>query len=223
MRKNLILFSIVCIIAFCAASAVDAGEKKFLILGIDGMDYTILSEMLDKGEMPNFQELRSRGDFKPLQTSMPPQSPVAWSNFITGMDPGGHGIFDFIHRTPENYLPYLSTTRTESPSSVLSIGKYRIPLKSEEIKLLRKGKAFWKILEKHGVPATIVSIPSNFPPIKNAGRSLSGMGTPDILGSYGSFTYVTSDIKEKDKDVTGGVIHYVHAENNRVQIFTAIK
>ncbi|KPK36123.1 MAG: hypothetical protein AMK70_03475 [Nitrospira bacterium SG8_35_1] len=202
-----------------AFSGVHAGDKKFLILGIDGMDYTILSELLKKGEMPNFEKLKATGDFKPLQTSMPPQSPVAWSNFITGMDPGGHGIFDFIHRTPENYLPYLSTTRTESPSNVISLGKYRIPLKSEEIRLLRKGKAFWEILEEHGVPATIISIPSNFPPIKNAGRSLSGMGTPDILGSYGSFTYVTSDLEEKDMDVTGGVIHYVQVENSLVRSF----
>jgi len=219
MKKFIVLLGLVSIITFHAGSRVDAGEKKFLILGIDGMDYSILSDMLKKGEMPNFQKLRSTGDFKPLQTSMPPQSPVAWSNFITGMDPGGHGIFDFIHRTPENYLPYLSTTRTESPSHVLSLGKYRIPLQSEKIKLLRNGKSFWKILDEHGISTTVISIPSNFPPVKDAGRSLSGMGTPDILGSYGSFTYLTSDSDEKDKEITGGVIHYVQVENDRVRSF----
>jgi predicted AlkP superfamily phosphohydrolase/phosphomutase len=175
--------------------------------------------MLERGEMPNFDKLRKAGDFKPLMTSMPPQSPVAWSNFITGMDPGGHGIFDFIHRTPEDFVPYLSTSKTEPPSKILSLGKYRIPLKSEEIKLLRKGKAFWEILEDHGIPSTIISIPSNFPPIENAGRSLSGMGTPDVLGTYGTFTYVTSDEQKKEKEVTGGVINYIKIEDNTIESY----
>ena len=174
MRINFITLTIVLVIIFFCFSGAGAGEKKILIIAIDGMDYSVLSEMLEKGDMPNFDKLRKKGGFRPLMTSMPPQSPVAWSNFITGMDPGGHGIFDFIHRTPEDFVPYLSTSQTGPPSKVISLGKYRIPLKSEEIKLLRKGKAFWEVLEEHGIPSTIISIPSNFPPIKNAGRSLSG-------------------------------------------------
>ncbi|MBI4681743.1 MAG: alkaline phosphatase family protein [Nitrospirae bacterium] len=218
--KNILFTSglifVLLIISFTGAVAAD---KKFIILGIDGMDYTVLSEMMERGEMPNFVKFRESGDFKPLLSSVPPQSPVAWSNFITGMDPGGHGIFDFIHRTPEDLLPYLSTSKTEAPSKVFSIGKYRIPLKSEEIKLLRKGKPFWDILEEHGIPTTIISIPANFPSIKSAGRSLSGMGTPDILGSYGSFTYLTSDPNDKGKKVTGGVIHPVEVRDNQVKSF----
>ena len=56
--------------------------------------------------MPNFARLAARGSFAPLGTTIPPQSPVAWSTFITGLDPGGHGIFDFIHRDPETLTPY---------------------------------------------------------------------------------------------------------------------
>jgi predicted AlkP superfamily phosphohydrolase/phosphomutase len=223
MRKNTTRiiasgFILLTFLTFCAA-AVYASDKKFIIIGIDGMDYTLLNRMLEMGEMPNFATLREEGDFKPLATSIPPQSPVAWSNVITGMDPGGHGIFDFIHRSPEEFLPYLSTTRTTPPSDILSIGKYRIPLKSEQIELLRKGRPFWEILEEHGVPATIVSIPSNFPPVKNAGRSLSGMGTPDLLGSYGSFTFLTSDPEDKDKEVTGGVIHFIDTNDGYAESF----
>ncbi len=210
------LIFILITISFTGAVAAD---KKFIILGIDGMDYTLLKEMIERGEMPNFEKFRKNGDFKPLLSSIPPQSPVAWSNFITGMDPGGHGIFDFIHRTPRDLLPYLSTSKTEAPSKVLSLGKYRIPLKSEEIKLLRKGKPFWDILEEHGIPTTIVAIPANFPPAEGDGRSLSGMGTPDILGSYGSFTYLTSDPGDKDKKVTGGVIHPVEVRAGQIESF----
>ena len=218
--KNLFFISTLIVILIVSSVVyADAGDKKYIIIGIDGMDYSLLSEMMEKGEMPNFDKLRRKGGFKPLLSSVPPQSPVAWSNFITGMDPGGHGIFDFIHRTPEDLLPYLSTTKTEPASKVFSLGKYRVPLKSEEIKLLRKGKAFWDILEEHGIPTTIISIPANFPPTKGPGRSLSGMGTPDILGSYGSFTYVTSDPNDEGKKVTGGVIHFVKVRDDQVDSF----
>ena len=71
---------------------------KMVILGFDGMDPHLLESMMTQGKLPAFQRLRAVGDYRRLQTSLPPQSPVAWSNFITGMDPGGHGIFDFIHR-----------------------------------------------------------------------------------------------------------------------------
>ena len=80
----------------CLVMSIAVEAKKVLILGIDGMDPRLLQRFVDEGLMPNFGRLIAEGDFKPLQTSMPPQSPVAWSNFITGMDPGGHGIFDFI-------------------------------------------------------------------------------------------------------------------------------
>ena len=72
-----------------------AAGKKVMVLGIDGMDPKLLETFVDQGRMPNFKALMAEGDFRPLQTTMPPQSPVAWSTFMTGMDPGGHGIFDF--------------------------------------------------------------------------------------------------------------------------------
>ena len=77
--------------------AVQAAGKKVVVLGIDGMDPQLLQRFVAEGRMPHFKALMAEGDFRPLQTTMPPQSPVAWSTFMTGMDPGGHGIFDFIH------------------------------------------------------------------------------------------------------------------------------
>src|SRR3989304_7081014 len=80
----------------CTKSKGSAGvnKKKVLVLGFDGMDPQILERLVQEGNLPNFQHLMKTGDYKPLRTSIPPQSPVAWSNFITGMNPGGHGLFD---------------------------------------------------------------------------------------------------------------------------------
>src|ERR1051325_1093601 len=73
----------------CAVLDVCAAGKKVMVLGIDGMDPKLLQSFVDQGQMPNFKALMAEGDFRPLQTTMPPQSPVAWSTFMTGMDPGG--------------------------------------------------------------------------------------------------------------------------------------
>ena len=219
MKKNLLITGLLFFFLLLANNISAAQHKKFLILGIDGMDYHLLTRMLADGSLPNFDKLRQGGDLKPLLSSIPPQSPVAWSNFITGMDPGGNGIFDFIHRTPENFLPYLSTTRTIPPSRIISLGKYRFPLKSEKIQLLRQGRPFWGYLEAQDIPTTIISIPANFPPDESSGRSLSGMGTPDILGTYGSFTYISSDPADKNKRVTGGQVQSIVLKNNTVSSF----
>src|SRR5215467_12643946 len=72
--------------------------KKVFVLGVDGLDPTLLQQFMKAGSLPNFRRLISQGDFKPLKTTMPPLSPVAWSSFVTGMDPGGHAVFDFVHR-----------------------------------------------------------------------------------------------------------------------------
>ena len=87
------------------------------------------------------------GAFQALGTSMPPQSPVAWSNFITGMDAGGHGIFDFIHRDPKTMIPFLSTSRAEPSDKRLKLGKYQIPLAADKVELLRYGQPFWESQE----------------------------------------------------------------------------
>jgi predicted AlkP superfamily phosphohydrolase/phosphomutase len=190
--------------------------RKVIILGFDGMDPAVLQFYMEQGKLPSFRKLRDEGDFRRLRTSLPPQSPVAWSNFITGMDPGGHGIFDFIHRTPGDYVPYLSTSRATAAEWSVSLGDYVLPVIGGKMELLRKGRAFWQILEDHDVPATIVQIPSNFPPAKTSQRTLSGMGTPDILGTYGIFTFYTTRQMDLAEDIGGGKISRVQVADNVV-------
>ncbi len=211
------LISLACLsMASCGVGSAST-SKKVIVLGIDGMDPVILQELMDEGKMPNFSALAAQGTFVPLGTSIPPQSPVAWSDFITGMDPGGHGIFDFIHREPETYIPYLSTSKTEDPSRPIEIGDWVIPLSGGGTKLLRKGKAFWQILEENGVPATVIKIPANFPPAESDARTISGMGTPDVLGTYGTFSFFTDNPGKFDDDVTGGKIFPVTVYDNKVK------
>ncbi len=69
-----------------------ANVRRVIVPGFDGMDYELTRQWMSEGKLPNMQRLAESGGFSPLGTSIPPQSPVAWSDFITGMDAGGHGI-----------------------------------------------------------------------------------------------------------------------------------
>jgi hypothetical protein len=90
---------------------------------------------------------------------------------------------------------------------MLTLGPWQFPLSSGRVELLRGGQAFWEALEARGIETTIVRMPANFPPSGTATRELSGMGTPDMLGTYGIFTLFSSkpEVFER-RDVSGGVI-----------------
>lgn len=80
-------------------------ERPLVILGFDGADAKLTSRWMDEGELPNLAALRDRGAFRPLRTTVPAQTPVSWSTFATGLNPGRHAIFDFLKRDPERYTP----------------------------------------------------------------------------------------------------------------------
>jgi predicted AlkP superfamily phosphohydrolase/phosphomutase len=187
-----VAIGLVALAASCSGPAVST-RPRVIVLGFDGLDFGLTRDLMAQGRLPNFSRLAAEGMFAPLGTSLPPQSPVAWSTFITGRDPGAHGIFDFVHRHPETLTPYQSTTETIPSSQALSIGPWRFPLTAGHVELMRHGQAFWEDLESHGIESTIIRMPANFPPSDKAARELSGMGTPDILGTYGIFTIYTSD------------------------------
>ncbi|UCC38455.1 MAG: alkaline phosphatase family protein [Candidatus Aminicenantes bacterium] len=191
--------------------------KKVLVLGFDGVDAHLLEVWMNQGKLPNFQRLRSTGSFLPLRSSIPAQSPVAWSNFITGTDPGGHGIFDFLHRDPESYFPEFSASRTEEAKKTISIGDLVLPLSGGDIKNLRKGKAFWQILEDYDIPASIFKMPANYPPVPTKQRSLSGWGTPDILGTNGICHYYTTESTRINEDIGGARVLPITVNDNKVE------
>lgn len=89
-----------------AAAAVAQDEApKVVILGFDGADAELAGRWMDEGELPNLAKLRDQGTFAPLRSTVPSQTPVSWSTFSTGLDPGRHGIFDFLKRDTETYTP----------------------------------------------------------------------------------------------------------------------
>lgn len=202
---------------FPAIVSAAVRTRRVIVLGIDGMDPALAAKFLAEGRLPNAARLREKGCFLSLGTSDPPQSPVAWSNFISGTNPGGHGIFDFIAREPATMKPYLSTARMEGDPWTMKLGRRRLPLTSRHMVNLRRGPTLWSVLDQAGVDSRIVRMPANFPPTPSAAHTLSGLGTPDLHGSYGIFTCYTTGRDERSRDVPGGRIEKVQVRDGAVR------
>ena len=82
-----------------------AGQERVIVLGFDGVDARLTERWMNEGKLPNLARLRQQGTFRPLRPTVPAQTPVSWSTFTTGIDPGRTGIFDFLRRDPKTYLP----------------------------------------------------------------------------------------------------------------------
>ena len=128
-------------------------DKKVVILGLDGVPYSLLHYYVDQGIMPHFKEMISQGALLPLTSTLPEVSSVAWASFMTGQNPAGHGIFGFMEVDKQSY-------------------EFRFPNF-----LSLKAPTFW---EKLGVPAVIFNLPQTYPARPINGAIISGFVAPDL-------------------------------------------
>jgi len=190
--------------------------ERLVVLGLDGMEPTLVEKFMAEGKLPNLARLKKEGTYARLRTTTPAISPVAWSSFMTGTEPSKHNIFDFLSRDPRTYLPDLSSARIGKPKRTLALGKYLFPLSKPEIRGMRKSVPFWKILGEKGIASTILRVPITFPPEKFKGHLLSGMCAPDLKGSQGTFAFYTEDA-DKVRKHEGGVAVLVRREGSIIR------
>lgn len=168
-------------------------KQKVIIIGFDGMDPDFVQKFMGEGDMPNFKKLADQGTFVPLGTTNPPESPVAWASFQTGVNPGGHNIYDFLTRSTETYLPNLGMVIQEPPKFLWKL----IPIKMPSVEPMRKGTPFWVQTGANGVRTTVLTVPLSYPPddIKG-GYMLAGLPLPDVRGTNGTFYYWATDLSD---------------------------
>lgn len=204
------------------------GHRVFVV-AFDGLEPEIVKSLIAAGRMPNLARLAESGGLSRMATSTPPHTPVAFSNIISGADPGLHHVFDFIQRDPNPseadlaVRPYFGSAETVTPESqwAIPIGQWHLPLVGGTSRLLRRGPAFWDALIANGIDTEIYYLPSNYPPPSPQGpgrfRCISGMGTPDLLGDYGTFTLFTPDAPLEGRQVGGGRFEYLSMVKNYAQ------
>ena len=184
---------------------------RLVVLGFDGVDPKLCSEWMENGKLPNLKYLKDRGTFLPLESSNPPESPVAWASFETGSNPGKHRIYDFLYRDPKTYFPEIAYVENSPPKFLWK----KIPIRKPKLTNRRGGVAFWDVLEKAKSSQLLLRLPLTFPPPHlRHGKLLSGLGVPDLRGTNGTFFYweTSDDLREKEYSTMGGVMGGVHLD-----------
>jgi len=205
--KKIIWFLIILLALLIVGGLIMSGpktKKKVIVLGIDAMDPQITERLMQEGKLPNLTYLKTNGSYSRLITTIPSETVVVWTSFSTGLNPGAHGIFDFVMRDPKTYMPYLSLNDISTQN-----GKVKIQIR-------KKGKDIWHILSQNKIPSFIYFAPNTFPVEPVRGRLIAGMGVPDITGTMGKYTfYTTQPLVQEDTDTRGKIIR-VKPENNIV-------
>jgi len=228
VERGLFLVLALVVLSFVLLSgirdAAAAGDRRIVVLGFDGMDYHLAGRYMDEGKLPNLARLRERGIYVPLWSTTPPESPVAWSAFVTGTNPGKTGIFDFLRRNPETYFPELNMTDVVMTPEFLFA---TIPIKPAVLRNCRQGPSYWAYAAEAGVKTVGVMMPMNMPPDQAPGsKVLSGLGVPDIRRTMGTYVYYVDDLdmaRERTGSTggteMGGRVMEVIREGDEVETF----
>ncbi len=163
--------------AYSGATAQKKAGRTVIVLGFDGMDARLAEQWMDEGKLPNLARLRATGTYSRIQTTTPADTPVAWTTVATGLNPGKHNVLDFLDRDPATYMPRIALIKKEETES----GK---PL----VFNLKQGEPIWKTVSDNGGRSTVITVPVTFPAEDFNGKMISGLGTPDIRGTWGTFT-----------------------------------
>lgn len=198
---QMILASALLVAGACGWASAEA-KGRVIILGFDGVDPGIAGQMMAAGELPNMSKLAEMGTFKPLGSSNPPQSPTAWSNFATCRTPVNHGVFDFLRRTPQNYMPGVGFGAAKRPD-LLDDGTLKEKL---EYISHRKGDSFWKVAGEQGFRVKSLIVPFAYPAedLGEQGCQLCGLDAQDIRGTQSTY-FAFSEEFDKQESMAGGV------------------
>ena len=162
---------------------------KTILVGFDAFDPNFFESLHAAGKTPHLSKYLATGGYSPFQVTNPPQSEVSWTSIATGLNPGGHGMFDFVHRNPKTYGLFVSLLPTKN--NVLGT-QFTPPYNAETI---------FEAAVKDGYPATSLWWPATFPArLQSPVRTIPGLGTPDIFGQLGvGISYSLEPLKDGDQ------------------------
>lgn len=141
-------------------------DRKVVVIGLDGATFDLIEPWIDEGRLPNIGNLMKEGVSGNLKSVIPPISAPAWVSFMTGKNPGKHGIFRFVRYSDNSY-------QGEKELSVISALSF-------------KDKTLWELLSLYGKRVGIINVPVTYPPKKVNGFLISCLLTPP---SAKVFTY----------------------------------
>ena len=146
--------------------------NKLLVTGLDGATFDVIDKLVAAGEMPFTAGLLEKGTRARLRSTTPPYTPVAWSTYLTGLNPGKHGIFDFLQFDP-------------------AAKKLKLATASD-----RRGPTIAARLSADGMFPVLINVPFTFPPDKTGGNIISGIDAPGVQSGFTYPAELYSEIRE---------------------------
>jgi predicted AlkP superfamily phosphohydrolase/phosphomutase len=133
-----------------------SARPRVFILGLDGSPHGLMQDLFARGVLKNLAEIAGKGSLFKMSTTVPEVSSVAWTTFMTGVNPGRHGVFGFVDLKPGTYTNYFpNSTHVRSP-------------------------CLWHILGKSGKRSVIVNMPSTYPAQELNGALIAGFVAIDL-------------------------------------------
>ena len=131
-------------------------RRRAVVVGLDGVPYTLLQDLKKRGQIPNMSEIFDKGFFGQMSVCIPEISSVSWSSFMTGTQSGEHGIFGFIDLEPGTYRMYFPNfTHLKAPT-------------------------LWDDLAVQGKKTVVINMPATYPARRTEGALISGFVAIDI-------------------------------------------
>jgi predicted AlkP superfamily phosphohydrolase/phosphomutase len=154
--------------------------SQVVVVGLDGASFDVIGPWLKTGKLPNLQKLIAEGVSGKLRSTIHPMSGPAWASFMTGKNPGKHGIFDWTRHIDGNYEASLVNSTSLC------------------------GKTLWEIVNEAGFTTGVVNVPLTYPPYAVDGYLVSGLLTPS---SKSDFVFPPHMADELHRAADGYVIH----------------
>ncbi len=138
---------------------------RFLLIGLDGAEPSLVERWIVDGRLPNLARLRERGGYSTCKSTIPHATFPAWSTCVTGVNPGKHGVIDFTQQIPGEYaIRFINATAREYP-------------------------AIWNVLSDLDKRSCVLGVPTTYPPQAMNGILVSGFDSPVCTGIDSSFVY----------------------------------
>jgi len=165
---------------------------KLLVVGLDGATFDVIQPLVAEGRLPHLAGLLAQGSSGPLRSTLPPVTAAAWSTFMTGQNPGRHGIFQW---------------RTYDPTTYTGLDE-RIVTASRLV-----SRTFWDYLSAAGWRVGVITVPVTYPPWAVNGYMLSGYPCPDAQQNY---THPPDLAQSLPESYNFSVDHYLNATPRQI-------
>jgi len=172
-------------------------KNQMMVIGLDGGTFTIIDPLIEKGELPNLAFLKKNGYCAELESTKPPLTSPAWPSFMTGVNPGKHGLYGFGRFKPDY---------TEVPFSMNDL----------------KRRSIFSILTSNGLRCVVINVPMTYPPEEVDGIMVSGYGAPGEDSNFTLPIEIKNELQKEKYSILGLPSNFQFSDEKAEEYFSHV-